>query len=263
MEHSAQQINQIIVASFVMPLLLAAILIWFVISYQKRKNKHEIDKKDHLLQQQQLIIEKQKAVESERNRIATEMHDDLGSGLTTIKYLSERAKKIINEAAAVELISRIEDNARELVNNMSEIIWTMNTRYDDVANLAGFVRTYAFTYLENYEKELKFHIDESCGHQEVKSEARRDLFLVIKELLHNTVKHSSSDKIYITMMCTQDLDINIEEEGGRGFDPAITISKGNGIFNINKRLENIGGKIEFQLKPYAMTYRITYPLTKI
>ena len=72
----------IILVCFVMPILLATILIWFALNYQKRKNQYEIEQRDNLLREQKLIIEKQKAIESERNRIATEMHDDLGSGLT-------------------------------------------------------------------------------------------------------------------------------------------------------------------------------------
>ena len=57
----------IILSSFIMPLILSGILIWFVISYQKRKNKHEMDEKDHLLKQQQLVIEKQQGIERELN----------------------------------------------------------------------------------------------------------------------------------------------------------------------------------------------------
>ncbi|MBK8448898.1 MAG: histidine kinase dimerization/phosphoacceptor domain-containing protein [Saprospiraceae bacterium] len=76
-----------------MPVLLSGLLIWFLVFYQKKKYTQQLEKKDLLLKQQNLIIENQQAIEKERNRIASEMHDDLGSGLTTIKYLSERALK--------------------------------------------------------------------------------------------------------------------------------------------------------------------------
>lgn len=243
-----------------MPFLLALILIWFVISYQKRKNQHELDQKDNLLKQQQLIIEKQQGIERERNRIASEMHDDLGSGLTTIKYLSERAQKIIKNEESKDLISRIEANAKDLVSNMSEIIWTMNTRYDDVVNLAGFMRRYAFGFLENYGIEMKFNIDESCGHQAINGETRRDLFLVFKEILHNSAKYSGAKSIFISIQCNGYLEINIEEEQGKGFDVEEKLNSGNGLFNIQKRISNIGGKIEFNKLSHAMQFRITYTL---
>ncbi|MBK8669021.1 MAG: hypothetical protein IPN89_05945 [Saprospiraceae bacterium] len=79
----------IIVAAFTMPLLLIALLIWFFLSYQKKKYEYEVEKKDALVREQALIIEQQNAIQMERNRIASEMHDELGSGLTSIKYLSD------------------------------------------------------------------------------------------------------------------------------------------------------------------------------
>jgi len=252
----------IILASFIMPLVLSAILIWFVITYQKRKSQHEIALRDNLLKQQQLIIEKQQAIEAERNRIASEMHDDLGSGLTTIKYLSERARKYISQGDGMDILQRIEAYARDLVSNMSEIIWTMNTRFDDVANLAGFMRRYAFDYLENYEMDIAFHIHESCGVQPLNGEVRRDLFLALKEILHNSVKYSGARKIYIHMTCDDDLELTIEEEGGRGFDIDQSLGSGNGLYNMRRRLENIGGSIEFTRRPHAMAYRLVYPLKK-
>jgi len=243
-----------------MPLILSGILIWFVISYQKRKNKHEMDEKDHLLKQQQLVIEKQQGIERERNRIASEMHDDLGSGLTTIKYLSERAKKLISDEDSRVLITKIEANAQELVTNMSEIIWTMNTRFDDIANLAGFMRRYAHSYLEQYDIDIKFIIEESCGDQAINGEIRRDLFLVFKEILHNSVKHSGSNKIVVHMECDGELIIKVEEINGKGFDPEEKLQSGNGIYNMQKRIENIGGKISFTRLNESMYYAVSYKL---
>ena len=86
MFEKANDINLIIVSSFVMPILLSVILIWFFISYQKKKYQYEVERKDAQLREQALEIERQNSIQSEINRIATEMHDELGSGLTIIKY---------------------------------------------------------------------------------------------------------------------------------------------------------------------------------
>jgi len=258
--NNVQEVRYILLASFVMPLLLSALLIWFVISYQKRKNKHEMDEKDHLLKQQQLIIEKQQGIERERNRIASEMHDDLGSGLTTIKYLSERVNKLTSDGDSKALISKIENHAQELVTNMSEIIWTMNTRYDDVDNLAGFMRRYAHNFFENYDIVLQFIIEDSCADQPIQGEIRRDLFLIFKEILHNSVKHSGANKIVVIMECVDELVIKVEEVNGKGFDPNEKLKNGNGIYNMQKRIENIGGRITYSYLENSMFYSLSYKL---
>src|SRR5690242_12134230 len=105
--------------SFLMPILLGTILVWFIISYQKRKYRSELEFKNALLREQSLIIEKQEAIEHERTRIASEMHDDLGSGLTTIRYLSDRALKHAKDSEEADQIKRISEHSNSLVRNMS------------------------------------------------------------------------------------------------------------------------------------------------
>ena len=252
----------IILVCFVMPILLATILIWFALNYQNRKNQYEIEQRDNLLREQKLIIEKQKAIESERNRIATEMHDDLGSGLTTIIYLGERIKTKFPEFEGLEILKKIENQSKELVGNMSEIIWTMNSRYDDLANLSGFMRRYAYKYLDNYGKDLEFSIEEKCLDYPLSGEIRRNLFLVLKEILHNAIKYSQMSKFVVDLHCNSNLTIQIQEVDGIGFDPEISKNSGNGIYNMSKRMEKIGGSIHFEKKPDAMCYLIIYPLNQ-
>lgn len=251
----------IIVASFVMPLVLSAVLIWFVTTYQRKKNEFEISSRDYLLQQQQLIIEKQQAIVEERNRIASEMHDDLGSGLTTILFLSERLKKISPTQQHIELIDKITRNSKVLVSNMSEIIWSMNSRFDDVLNLAGYMRRFASEFLDSHEVPLHFHIAENCQKQPISGTKRRDLFLVFKEILHNAVKYSQAHMIAINIDCDGILVITVDELGGKGFDPALVENRGNGIYNIGKRINRIGGQIEFRRLSNKMHTKITQKIT--
>ena len=87
----------LIVTAFTMPLLLLSVLIWFFLSYQKKKYQYEVEKKDTQLREQSFIIEQQNVIQAERNRIATEMHDELGAGLTVIKYISDLSLIHISE----------------------------------------------------------------------------------------------------------------------------------------------------------------------
>lgn len=261
MLHDPETLYHIILASFVMPILLAGILIWFFISYQKKKFQNETDKKDALLREQALLIEKQQAIELERTRIASEMHDDLGSGLTTIRYLSDKALTQAKDAEEAIQIKKIADHSNALVRNMSEIIWAMNSRFDNAENLIGYLRRYASEYLEEHNLPLKFIIaDDHLQEISIGGEKRRNLFLVFKEILHNTVKYSKAERVEIKVNTGDQILITISEIGGKGFDPAISSEKGNGIYNCNKRMSGIQGHITFEKSDESMNIIISAPI---
>ena len=228
-------------------------------SYYQRK----LERNNQLLREQALIIEKQKAVEHERNRIAAEMHDDLGSGLTTIRYLSDRALKQAKDADESKQIKKIADHSNKLVRNMSEIIWAMNSRFDTADNLVGYLRRYASEYLEEHQMPLKFiaeaeHLDKiSMG-----GEKRRNVFLVFKEMLHNGVKYSAAERIEVRIEGNHQLHIEIAEIGGKGFDPELSKEKGNGLFNCCKRIDSVGGRLTFEKTDEAMHIHIRIPLNE-
>ncbi|MBK8622611.1 MAG: hypothetical protein IPN79_12865 [Saprospiraceae bacterium] len=141
-------------------------------SFYKRK----IEKKNQLLREQSLIIEKQIAIEAERTRIATEMHDDLGSGLTKIRYLSERALKNTSDPDEIAQIKNIADQSNTLVSNMSEIIWALNSRFDTTENLIGYLRRYIVEYLEDHH--IPHQLVTNHEHEDipVTGEKRRNVF---------------------------------------------------------------------------------------
>ncbi|MBP9135221.1 MAG: hypothetical protein KBF75_14435, partial [Saprospiraceae bacterium] len=221
-------------------LSIISLIYWTVRSYYRRK----LEKKNLLLREQALIIKNQQAIEHERTRIASEMHDDLGSGLTTIRYLSDKALMQAKDTEEAEQIQRIADHSNTLVRNMSEIIWAMNSRFDDAENLAGYLRRYASEYLEEHSIPFSFDIDEEqLTDVNVRGEVRRNLFLVFKEVLHNTVKYSGAAEVIIHLHIDDHVTIKVSEVGARGFDPISSEVKGNGLYNIKKRMDAIQGRI--------------------
>ena len=233
----------IIVASFVMPVLLSIGLVWFFIGFQKRKHKMETMKKDALLREQSLLLEKQKALTAERTRIAGEMHDDLGGGLTTIKFLSQNLQRKIPDEAHKTQLDKIVNHSQSLVNNMSEIIWAMNAGFDTLLNLTAYSRRFAYEFLEPYGIELSFDVIGDIKDVELTGEKRRNLFLVIKEALHNTAKHSQANKAKITFAYKEDtIHLTISDDG-IGFQNDKN-QFGNGLKNIRLRIEEMGGTIE-------------------
>lgn len=225
-------------------------------SFYKRK----IEKKNQLLREQTLIIEKQIAIEAERTRIATEMHDDLGSGLTKIRYLSERALKNTADPNEIAQIKNIADQSNTLVSNMSEIIWALNSRFDTAENLIGYLRRYIVEYLDDHHLNHKITVDSNIQEVPLTGEKRRNIFLIIKEILHNTVKYSGTEMVEINITTGQNVEINIFEKGGRGFEIEEAIKRGNGLYNIQKRIEVIQGKISYLRSSEGMKFFISCPL---
>lgn len=252
--------EKIIYAAFFFPLILSGILIWFLVFYLRRKHKSEMERKDLLLKQQSLIIEKQHAIEHERNRIASEMHDDLGSGLTRIKFLSERALKKTEDTKEQTRIRNIAEQSNKLVTNMSEIIWAMNSRFDTADSLTGYIRRYASEYLEEHNIDLSFTSQIPESEIMVTGEKRRNIFLVVKEALHNSVKYSGAKQINIIVQGGKDtFVVQIREINAKGFDPDSVLEKGNGIYNMQKRMHAIGGEITFHRDGQDMHIRCTAP----
>jgi len=230
---------KIMVSLMVMPILLCVVLVWFFISYQKRKFQYENEKKDAQLREQALIIQNQKALENERNRIAAEMHDELGSGLTIIQYLSDGIVAKTTDVVIKEAVSKIAIHSTVLVSNMSEIIWAMNSRYDNLEGLIGYLRRYIVEYLE----------EAQMGH----------IYLVVKETLHNSLKYSKASKISITITAIQDLKISIVEHNGIGFEPSINVKDGNGLYNIARRMKQVGGHIDYKKVGDDMHIAVSMP----
>ncbi|MFZ1750346.1 MAG: histidine kinase [Saprospiraceae bacterium] len=246
--------------AFVMPTLLFAILIWFFLSYQKRKFLSENEQKDALLREHKLRIENQEAIEHERNRIASEMHDELGSGLTIIQYLSADIDAYASDEKIKDGIHKISTYSATLVRNMSEIIWAMNSRFDNLEGLISYLRHYIGEYMEDHQMDHSFHIEVIDPDINISGEKRRNLYLVVKELLHNSVKYSKASKIVIDVTGLEELEICVTEIGGVGFDHQAMTKNGNGLFNIDKRMKQINGNIKFEKVKNDMCICIKMPL---
>jgi len=206
--------------------------------YHKRK----IREKDFQLREQKMLLEKQLALEAERTRIAGEMHDDLGGGLTTIKFLSQKILRKVEDKNHKSQIQKIVNHTQNLVTNMSEIIWAMNSGFDTLDSLIAYTRRYANEYLLEHELKLYFKINGNTKGIKLSGEKRRHLFLIIKESLHNVVKHADASNVEINFEVNDNLNIIIKDNG-KGINNENLL--GNGLKNMKNRIEKINSKIEF------------------
>ncbi len=205
--------------------------------YHRRK----LREKDFQLREQKMLLEKQQALEAERTRIAGEMHDDLGGGLTTIRFLSQKVLKNIKNEANRSNIKKIVNHAQNLIINMSEIIWAMNAGFDTLDSLIAYTRRYTNEYLLEHNIKLKFETKGKTNDIQLSGEKRRNIFLITKEALHNIVKHAEASEAKMIFEVNNHLIVSISDNG-KGFENENN-NLGNGIRNMQLRCQNFGGKL--------------------
>ncbi len=190
------------------------------------------------------MLEQERALERERTRISRDMHDEVGSSLSEIVILSELAKKKPDEAE--NHIKEISERAAEVIDNVSEIVWAMNPKNDKLDNLIAHTRRYAVKYLGLANIGCQFMVPEIIPAYPLSAEVTRNLFLVVKEILHNIAKHSCASEVTFTVdLFNQVLDVKIVDNG-KGFSLDKSEGLGNGLLNMRKRIEDIGGLITIE-----------------
>jgi len=196
------------------------------------------------LENEKIASERQQAIEKERTRIATDMHDDLGSGLSRIKFLSETIGiKKQRHQPIEEDISKIREYSHEMIDKMGEIVWALNEKNDSLTDLLSYTRSYTVEYLSQNGIHCTVDLPEFLPAGFVSGEIRRNIFLTVKEALHNIVKHSQADNVWIDIRPGKNLIITVKDDGV-GFEEKNVRAFSNGLHNMKKRMIDIGGILE-------------------
>ena len=185
------------------------------------------------------------AQQQERNRISADMHDDLGAGITSIRLYSELAKNKIDKNVLPE-IEKISASANELLNNMNAIIWTMSSNNNSLADMVAYIRSYAQEYFENTGIACNIEIPDDLPEFAISSHARRNVFLVIKEALHNILKHANATIVSIKLTKESGRLSLYIQDNGNGIDFNNIRRFGNGINNMKRRMDEMN--ILFSIK---------------
>ncbi|MFI5133192.1 MAG: 7TM diverse intracellular signaling domain-containing protein [Chitinophagales bacterium] len=185
-----------------------------------------------------------KAQQEERERISADMHDELGSGVTAIRLMSEIAKNKMKENTPVE-IEKISASANDVLNKMNAIIWSMNSSNDTIDNLISYIRTYALEYFDGTPIHCTVNMPDNIPLRELTGDKRRNIFLAVKETLNNSLKHSKATEIKIDIETNNSLVIRIADNGV-GIDMQNLRKFGNGLKNISRRMEIIGGSFNIE-----------------
>jgi signal transduction histidine kinase len=214
-----------------------AILVGMLRLYYHRKFRKQ-------LKEQKIVLEKQQAIEKERTRIATDMHDDLGAGLSRIKFLSETIGiKKQRQQPIEDDISSIREYSHEMIDKMGEIVWALNEKNDSLSDLLAYTRSYAVEYLTQNGIRCTVETPDEFPPVFVTGEFRRNVYLTVKEALHNIVKHAGCKHVFICFTVKKQLNITIKDDGP-GFDLKNRRPYSNGLINMQKRMNDLGGNFE-------------------
>jgi signal transduction histidine kinase len=212
--------------------------------------EHSIEEKYNLSKK----IESQHALLNERLRISRELHDDIGSTLGSISIYSEVAKKRTEKKESTnEVLSKIGLASRELIDKMSDIVWSLNPNNESFEQLQNRMMAFAAVMLAPRNIHYDFIADEALKQMQFTSEQRKSIFLIYKEALHNIIKYADCKTVHITLSLQDNDLMMIIKDDGKGFNdhqvatngtlPAGEYPGGNGIKNMHARADDMNAKL--------------------
>jgi signal transduction histidine kinase len=207
-------------------------------------------------------LERQRALERERARIARDIHDDLGASLTRITMLSQSVRSEVEalpETAADA--DQIYGTARELTRALDEIVWAVNPRHDTLDSLVTYLGRFAQQFLSAAGIRCRLDVPVNLPPCALTSEVRHNVFLAFKEALHNVLQHARATEVRVSLELQPDGFMLTIADNGCGFDTLVAklnpaprledarLAVGNGLHNMRKRLEEVGGRCEWETAP--------------
>lgn len=189
-------------------------------------------------------------IEKLKTKLAADLHDNVGSGLTEISILSELAsfKSDSKNPEAKKELKIISELSRQLVDNMSDIVWVVNPQRDSLHDLIVRLKNYYGETLNSLGISFKVSNLEKLKDIKLPIDFKQNLYLILKEAINNAIKHSKCSIIHLDANARKDvIEISVTDDG-IGIDEN-NIDYGNGIKNIKQRAESIGGKVKWKSSP--------------
>ncbi len=191
-----------------------------------------------------LRVNKLLAVEKLRNKVARDLHDDMGTTLSTISILSTMAKsKMVSDInASSNYLSKITDNSQRMMEAMDDIVWSIKPDNDGMNMVLARMREYGTGVLEAKEIGFDFVVEERINSIKLDMEERRDLFLIYKEAINNAAKYSKANHLKVYIHCEGKRFYMEIKDNGKGFN-VHQANSGNGLGNMEKRAHALKGQL--------------------
>ncbi len=202
----------------------------------------------HRMRGEMLRLKNQQALEQERLRIAHDIHDDLGARVTQISLVSAMSQDdpTFPEKARADF-DRITQMSRDLVSALYETVWAVNPEYDNLDALGNYLCQMVNQLCERTQFRCRFHVLDLPREVQVSSQIRHNITMVVKEAIHNVIKHAKASEVVMQVSFINGLlDITIQDNGC-GVQ-SVGDHAGNGLTNMKQRMKNIGGKCSIEHK---------------
>ena len=193
------------------------------------------------MQREMLHLRNQRVMESERLRIARDIHDDLGARVTQISMIT--ASTLLNSTLSEnvrEEISQVKEIARDLISALYETVWTVNPQYDDLDSLGNYLCQIVNQLCKQTQFRCRLQVAELPKQIQVSSQIRHNIAMVVKEAVNNAVKHSGGSEIVLRLVFEFAMLKITVQDNGRGFQ-LTGCHLGNGLTNMKRRMQDIGG----------------------
>ncbi len=200
-----------------------------------------------------LRLQKLLHIERVRSRLARDLHDDMGSTLSTINILSNMAlqQKSFNEVKSREYMSTINNNTSQMMEAMDDIVWSINPANDSIAKIITRMKETAGAVLEPRQIDYHFEVNPAVPELRLSMEARREIFLIFKEALNNILKYADCSEVVFTLTKKGNSFMLIINDNGKGFQAPVSNAavRGNGLKNMEKRAATINGLLSVSSEP--------------
>ena len=184
-------------------------------------------------------------VERLRSRISTDLHDDIGSTLSSISILSDMASHEKDYTQSSGMMQEIKQSSVSLMEKMDDIVWSINPRNDSIQDLMVRVQRFAASLFEAKDIDYTIHIDDSIRDARLDMENRQHIYLIMKEAINNLVKYSECTSAEIDVKYRNNILAIEIRDNGKGFNEQ-SIRLGNGLISMRKRAEAISAMINIR-----------------
>jgi signal transduction histidine kinase len=213
-----------------------------IIDRVKERERLKLDNERKEFEKQMAVVT---AKQEERDRISADMHDELGSGVTAIRLMSEIMKSKMRDQTFPEL-EKISSSANDLLGKMNAIIWTMKSSNDTIESLIAYIRAHAIEYFDSTPIDCTVCLPPVIPQADMSGEKRRNIFLSVKEALNNAMKHSQANHIQVDIAIKNNHLVIQVMDNGVGIDPEKLRRFGNGLSNMRRRMESISGSFRIE-----------------
>ncbi len=202
---------------------------------------------------------RQLEIEKMRNNIARDLHDDIGSTLSSINIISQLA--LSGKGNTNFHLQKIADNSSQMMENMADIVWSIHSQNNSFANVLVKMKEFAAEILEPKGITYKFIGDDKLSEINIDIERRKNLFLIFKEAINNVAKYSNATEVTIKLDKVKDSLHFSVLDNGEGFD-LDTVKAGNGLKNMENRALSVKGVLKKESKIKAGTaIKLEMPIT--